>query len=33
MATFQDLMSENPNIRQQYDDWRDRRGQNGQDSN
>jgi len=32
MATFQDLMSENPNIRQQYDEWRDQRGQNGEDS-
>ena len=25
MATFNELMQENPNIRQQYDTWRDQR--------
>jgi hypothetical protein len=31
MSTFQDLASENPNIRQQYDDWRGLRSQTGED--
>jgi hypothetical protein len=31
MATFQDLAAENPNIRQQYDEWREQRAQNGED--
>jgi hypothetical protein len=31
MATFQDLAAENPNIRQQYDEWRDLRSQRGED--
>jgi len=31
MATFQDLSAENPNIRDQYDDWRGQRSQNGED--
>jgi hypothetical protein len=31
MATFQDLAAENPNIRQQYDEWRDLRTQRGED--
>jgi hypothetical protein len=31
MATFQELMSDNPNLRQQYDEWRDQRGQRGED--
>ncbi len=31
MATFSDLEQQNPNIRQQYDEWRDLRGQNGED--
>ncbi|MDQ6673911.1 MAG: hypothetical protein M3069_24735 [Chloroflexota bacterium] len=32
MATFQDLAADNPNIRQQYDDWRGQRSQTGEDS-
>jgi hypothetical protein len=32
MSTFQDLAADNPNIRQQYDEWRAQRGQNGEDS-
>jgi len=32
MATFQDLTNHNPNIRQQYDEWRGLRAQNGEDS-
>jgi hypothetical protein len=32
MSTFQDLAAANPNIRQQYDEWRAQRGQNGEDS-
>ena len=32
MATFQELAELNPNIRQQYDEWRDQRAQNGEDS-
>ena len=31
MATFADLSAANPNIRQQYDDWRQLRSQNGED--
>ena len=31
MATFQDLTAENPNIRDQYDEWRGQRSQNGED--
>jgi hypothetical protein len=31
MANFNDLMAENPNLRQQYDEWRELRGQNGED--
>jgi hypothetical protein len=31
MATFQDLAAENPNIRQQYDEWRELRSQRGED--
>jgi hypothetical protein len=31
MATFADLSAENPNIRQQYDEWRELRSQNGED--
>jgi len=31
MATFQDLAQENPNIRQQYDEWREQRAQAGED--
>jgi hypothetical protein len=32
VSTFQDLAAENPNIRQQYDEWRDLRNQAGEDS-
>ena len=32
MASFQDLAADNPNIRQQYDEWRDLRGQRGEDA-
>ena len=32
MTTFQDLAADNPNIRQQYDEWREQRSQNGEDS-
>jgi hypothetical protein len=32
MATFQELAADNPNIRQQYDEWREQRSQNGEDS-
>ena len=32
MATFQELETDNPNIRQQYDDWRAARAQDGEDS-
>ena len=32
MATFQDLNADNPNLRQQYDEWRQLRVQNGEDS-
>ena len=31
MATFEDLAADNPNIRQQYDEWRDLRTQRGED--
>jgi hypothetical protein len=31
MATFQDLAQDNPNLRQQYDGWREQRVQNGED--
>ena len=31
MSTFAELMEQNPNIRQQYDDWRTQRAQKGQD--
>lgn len=31
MATFADLSVENPNLLQQYDDWRELRSQNGED--
>jgi len=31
MATFSELTADNPNIRQQYDEWRDQRSQNGED--
>ena len=32
MATFQELAESNPNIRQQYDEWREQRSQNGEDA-
>jgi hypothetical protein len=31
VASFQELAQQNPNIRQQYDEWRDQRAQNGED--
>jgi len=31
MSTFAELMEQNPNIRQQYDTWRNERAQKGQD--
>ena len=31
MTTFHELAAENPNIRQQYDEWRDQRGERGED--
>jgi hypothetical protein len=31
VATFQDLAQDNPNIRQQYDDWRQGRADRGED--
>jgi len=31
VSTFQDLMADNPNLRQQYDEWRDLRTQKGED--
>jgi len=31
MATSADLASANPNIRQQHDEWREQRTQNGED--
>jgi hypothetical protein len=32
MASFQDLATDNPNIRQQYDEWREQRSQTGEDA-
>ncbi len=32
MATFADLTGENPDLRQQYDEWREARTQNGEDA-
>jgi hypothetical protein len=32
LATFQDLAADNPNIRDQYDEWRAARTQNGEDA-
>jgi hypothetical protein len=32
MATFSDLEQQNPNIRQQYDEWRELRAQSGEES-
>ncbi len=32
MARFADLSADNPNLRQQYDEWRDQRAQAGADS-
>ena len=31
MASFSDLSADNPNLRQQYDEWREQRSQNGED--
>jgi hypothetical protein len=31
MATFESLGQDNPNIRQQYDEWSTARSQNGED--
>jgi hypothetical protein len=31
VANFNDLMAQNPNLRQQYDEWRELRSQNGED--
>ena len=31
MATFDEMAAENPNIRSQYDEWRDARSANGED--
>lgn len=31
MATFADLAQDNPNIREQYDEWRTQRSENGED--
>ena len=31
MSTFAELMQQNPNIRSQYDDWRNQRSEKGQD--
>src|SRR5262245_13190519 len=31
MATFDEMAADNPNIRSQYDDWRDQRAANGED--
>jgi hypothetical protein len=31
MATFDDAAAENPNIRQQYDEWREQRSQRSED--
>ena len=32
MATFEELAADNPNIRQQYDEWREQRSQRGEDA-
>ncbi len=32
MATFSDLSNDNPNIRQQFDEWREARAQAGEDA-
>jgi len=32
MATFQDLAADNPSVRDQYDEWREQRAQNGEDA-
>lgn len=32
MATFQDMARDNPNIRAQYDDWRQQRSTNKEDA-
>ena len=32
MATFADLAADNPNIRAQYDEWRNARAANGEDA-
>ena len=31
MATFSDMAADNPNIRAQYDEWRELRAQRGED--
>jgi hypothetical protein len=31
MATFNELMADNPNLRQQYDEWREARAANSED--
>jgi hypothetical protein len=31
VATFDEMAGDNPNIRQQYDEWRDQRAQGGED--
>ncbi len=31
MATFDEMAQDNPNIRQQYDEWREQRAQAGED--
>ena len=31
MSTFEGLAQDNPNIRQQFDEWRDQRAANGED--
>ena len=31
MATFEELTADNPNLRGQYDEWRDLRSQKGED--
>ena len=31
MSTFEGLAQDNPNIRQQFDEWRDQRASNGED--
>jgi len=31
MATFDEMAADNPNIRSQYDDWREQRAANGED--